>query len=981
MDATRNRIPQTLERLFLLLAGLVVVLSGVLAYNSWNGYRRTSAQARATREVVERTVALLSSLKDAETGQRGFLLTGEDRYLEPYRQALTEISPELEALANSEEFVGRPEQLGRISQLRPLVTERLDQLAQTTELRRSQGTKAATVDVDRGKATMDRIRGLCAEIRAASYDSSNQEADRARTRANETGLIGVLGSAAIFAFLVFATVSIERGTRQRQGLIEALQLSEEQVRQGRDWLQTTLASIGDAVMTTDAHGRITLLNPVAQEVTGWTNEEAAGKPLEEVFVIRSEETGLEAESPVKKVLREGRIVGLANHTKLIAKDGRDVPIDDSAAPIRDSAGRIGGVVMVFRDVTAQRRAEERIRLLASIVDSSGDAVVGTDLDGVITTWNQGAKRIFGYSPAEAIGQPVSILGGPERTDENARILERIRRGQNVEYFEAVRRTKNGDLLNISLTVSPIYDATRKIVGASRFGRDITEQVRARAQIAELSERLRITLTSIGDAVISTDAKGLVTWLNPVAEELTGWPLAAAAGKPLAEIFRIINEETRKPVESPVAKVLTEGRIVGLANHTLLLARNGRQYAINDSAAPIRDAGGNIAGVVMVFRDSTAERETEKRLADQAAELRRITQLMRPVVCFVRDLQDRIVYWNPGAADFYGFSRAEALGQISHSLLSTEFPAPLDEILARLRKSGEWNGELLHTHRDGHSLTVTSHWALHKDAEGRPDAILEINLDITQRKDAEEKLRITNEALARANEDLSQFAYASSHDLQEPLRMITTYSQLLLRSYRGELDDEAATCVEFINTGTKRMRDLLDDLLSYTQLAGDEAETVSPVDLNRVFQSALENCIAAVEETNALVTSDPLPTVRGQESHFMQLLQNLISNGLKYHAEERQPRIHVSAQRQGSQWRIAVKDNGMGIAPEYHQQIFGVFKRLHDRSIPGTGIGLAICQRVVDRYGGKIWVDSRVNEGATFYFTVPAAAKGAAAYDG
>ncbi len=983
MEVTRTRIPQTLERLFLLLAGLVVALSGILAYNSWNAYRRTSAEARATSEVVERTVALLSSLKDAETGQRGFLLTGEDRYLEPYRQALSEISPELDGLANSEAVVGRPEQSRRIARLRPLIKDKLDELAKTIELHRSQGPEAAiaVVRIDRGKADMDRIRALCAEIRAASYDFSNQEAERARTSANETGLVAVLGGGVIFAFLVFATVLTERGTRQRQNLIEALQLTEEQVRQGRDWLQTTLASIGDAVMTTDAAGRITLLNGVAEEVTGWTNEEAAGKPLEQIFVIRSEVTGNDVESPVSKVLREGRIVGLANHTKLIAKDGREVPIDDSAAPIRDGAGSIGGVVMVFRDVTAQRRAEASMRLLASMVESSSEGIIGTDLDGAITTWNQGAERIYRYSAAEAIGKPVSMLAGPGRTDEMFGTLERIRGGEHVQNFETIRQAKNGQLLNISLTVSPIYDAVGKIVGTSGFARDITEQVRARAEIAELSERLRITLSSIGDAVIAADASGAVTWMNRVAEDLTGWPLGDAAGRPLTEVFRIVSEETRNAVESPVSKVLAEGRIVGLANHTLLIARSGREYAIDDSAAPIRDADGNIVGVVMIFRDNTAERETQKRLTDQAAELRRTSNLMRPVVCFVRDLQDRIVYWNPGAADFYGFSSREAMGQVSHSLLQTKFPAPLDRILAEVRTEGEWNGELLHTHRDGHLLTVASRWALHKDAEGRPDATLEVNLDITERKEAEEKLRVTNEALARANEDLSQFAFAASHDLQEPLRMITTYSQLLLRGYRGQLDDEAAMCVESITTGTQRMRDLLEDLLSYTQLADDRAETVSPIDLNRILETALENCKLAIDETEAIVTSDPLPTVQGQEAHFIQLLQNLISNSLKYRAAGRPPRIHISAQRDHGLWRISVQDNGMGVAPAYHKQIFGVFKRLHDRTIPGTGIGLAICQRVVDRYGGNIWVDSRVNEGATFHFTLPAAAKGAAAHDG
>ena len=276
----------------------------------------------------------------------------------------------------------------------------------------------------------------------------------------------------------------------------------------------------------------------------------------------------------------------------------------------------------------------------------------------------------------------------------------------------------------------------------------------------------------------------------------------------------------------------------------------------------------------------------------------------------------------------------------------------------------------HTRRDGRRLTVASHWALHKDPEGRPVAILEVNLDITERKKVEQKLRESNKALARANEDLNQFAFAASHDLQEPLRMITIYSQLLLKGYRGRLDGEAATFTAVITEGTDRMRALLADLLAYTQLTAEAQEGVASVDLNEVLQNTVENCKAAIDEAGATVTSEPLPAVLGEESHFLQLFQNLISNALKYRGQL-PPRVHISAERQDGLWRIAVQDNGVGIAPEYHKKIFGVFKRLHGRNVAGTGIGLAICQRVVERYGGRIWVESEVDHGATFYFTLPA----------
>ncbi len=200
-------------------------------------------------------------------------------------------------------------------------------------------------------------------------------------------------------------------------------------------------------------------------------------------------------------------------------------------------------------------------------------------------------------------------------------------------------------------------------------------------------------------------------------------------------------------------------------------------------------------------------------------------------------------------------------------------------------------------------------------------------------------------------------------------MITSYSQLLVKGYRGQLDGEAGVCVDFITKGAKRMRDLLADLLSYTETGADKAEADAAIDLNTLVQTVKENLKAAIEESSAVVTSGELPTISGHNARFVQLFQNLIGNAIKYRRVS-PPRIHVSAEQRNDEWCFAVSDNGIGIEPEYYQTIFGVFKRLHGQTIPGTGIGLAICQRVVARYGGRIWVESQVGHGATFYFTLP-----------
>jgi len=234
-----------------------------------------------------------------------------------------------------------------------------------------------------------------------------------------------------------------------------------------------------------------------------------------------------------------------------------------------------------------------------------------------------------------------------------------------------------------------------------------------------------------------------------------------------------------------------------------------------------------------------------------------------------------------------------------------------------------------------------------------------------------------QSLAVANRDLERFAFVASHDLQEPLRMITTYAQLLVKNYPGQIDQDATTFVGTIVDGTRRMRELLGDLLAYSEIGARLEEPPEAVDLNQVIESVRQNLKVSIEESRAIVVSDRLPTVSGHQSHFIQLFQNLIGNALKYRGDD-PPRIRVTVQEADSHLRFAVSDNGIGIAPEDREKIFEVFRRLHGKDVAGTGIGLAICLRVVERYAGRIWVESQVGQGAMFVFTLPKASPLAAA---
>ena len=250
-------------------------------------------------------------------------------------------------------------------------------------------------------------------------------------------------------------------------------------------LDIVLDSIGDGVIAADANSRVTYLNRVAEQMTGWSLSEAQGKPLEAVFQIVNEDTHAKVENPALRALREGIIFGLANHTLLINRDGTEIPIDDSGAPIQDESGTVVGAVLVFREITERRRAEKTLGLLAAIVESAEDAIVSKNLDGIIESWNSGAQNLFEYSADEAIGKSIRIIIPSDRLDEEDLILKKLRLGERIDHFETVRVTKSGGLIDVDLSVSPVRNKNSEIIGASKIARDI----RARKQLEQ--ERLEL----------------------------------------------------------------------------------------------------------------------------------------------------------------------------------------------------------------------------------------------------------------------------------------------------------------------------------------------------------------------------------------------------------------------------------------------------------------------------------------------------------
>lgn len=543
----------------------------------------------------------------------------------------------------------------------------------------------------------------------------------------------------------------------------------------------------------------------------------------------------------------------------------------------------------------------------------------------------------------------------------------------------------GALLLI-VVMSGGFAATRKRMEKLLRESNLDLERRVRERTAELDQArssLHITLTSIGDAVLATDREGRVTFLNPIASSLTGWVEADAVGRPVTDLFVIVNEETRLPVVDPVGKVLQTGLICGLANHTVLIARDGREFPIDDSAAPIRDSRGELVGVVLTFRDITERRATENERARQAAALREREEQFRTLANAMPQMvwmakPDGFIFWyNQRWYEYTGATQEQMEGW---GWESVHDPDVLPQVLKRWQASLAAGEPFEMTFplrgRDGTFRPFLTRSVPLRDADNRVVLWFGTNTDISEQRRIEQALRESeadlkrvNTELARSNQDLESFAFVASHDLQEPLRIVTSYSQLLERSLTGQIGREPSYYLETIVEAAKRMRELLTDLLAYAEAGAPGEREPETVDLNTVLDRAKASLQSAIEESGAQIECEGLPMIRANAAHFEPLFQNLISNAIKYRGEG-VPRIRIFAEDGDGELRFGVADNGLGIAPEYHQRIFETFKRLHGREIPGTGVGLAICQRLVQRYGGRIWVESEEGRGATFFFAIP-----------
>jgi PAS domain S-box-containing protein len=777
------------------------------------------------------------------------------------------------------------------------------------------------------------------------------------------------------------------------------------------------SAVGVAVLTPDA--RFLQVNKAFCSITGYS--EAELQALDCVTLTHPDDCA-RMRLQIEQLLA-GDIQTFVIEKRYFRKDGKMIWVQSSVSLTRDAGNQPANIIALLQDITERKQAEEALResqaqLAGELADSKilrdisaqlieqGDeqALYDKIVDAVADIMGSDFATLQMFYPERGPKGELRLLASrgltPEgqkhwewvRFDTESTCGQALRTGKraiapNVETSEFLAGTGGGAaLLDAGIHAAqstPLFSRSGSFVGMisshwrnphtpaerdlrlldilARQAADMMERKRAEEALRKSQAQLQSLVNHAPLGIYLVDAALRIRQVNPTALP-TFADVGDLIGRDFGELMRIM-----WPRE-------IADEIVGRFYHT---RDTGESYRIVEFSQKRTDrqtreyydwqihriilADGQ-PGVVCYFSDVSAHVSARQAIANSEARLRFMAESM-PQKIFTATPTGEVDYFNQQWMDFTGLSFDEIRDWGWRQFIH---PDDVEENV-RLWKYSIQTGEpfqFVHRFRraDGIYRWHLSRAHCMRGVDGRISMWIGSNTDIHEEKQTEEELR-------RANEDLNLFAFAASHDLQEPLRMITSYSQLLVQEHRGAFDDDAEMLVGYIGEGTKRMRELLADLLAYTAVGAEQEPTNDMIDLNIVLGNVLMSLRPVVTENGATITCEPLPQVRGAEVHFAQLFQNLIGNALNYRSA-RPPVIHISVEQFKGEWRFKVSDNGIGIAPEYHEKVFAVFKRLHGKKIPGTGVGLAICKRVVERQGGRIWIESQPGHGSTFCFTLP-----------
>jgi PAS domain S-box-containing protein len=707
-----------------------------------------------------------------------------------------------------------------------------------------------------------------------------------------------------------------------------------------------LESITDGFCAFDREWRFTYFNAAAEQMAGVPRSEILGRSQWELFPATCD-TILERE--YRRAARDRVRVEFEVWYETWAR----------WYAVRAYPAKDDGLFVYFRDITERKQATEAFQeseaRFRALVEASAQFVWSTDAKGAVVEDSPSWRAFTGQSYEEFKGSGWLDYIHPDdhaRTAASWRETVTTRAPYSLEYR---LRHVSGEWRWNAVRGAPLEAADGSIKGWIGMNIDITGRKNAERERDRINALLTTILDSSPDVIAAKDPEGRYLALNEATARMIGRPVTELVGRTDRELA---DAKIAEPIMAVDSEVMRTGKIVSTEEQYPDAA--GRTRFFHSIKAPLRDGTGTRAGVVVVSRDVTRQKQIEDALRKSEEEFRTLADNISQFA-WMTDEKGWVSWYNQRWYDYTGTTLEDMQGWGWREVVH---PEHVDRVLEHISHCFE-TGKVWEDTFPLRGGTGSYRWFLSRalpirNAEGGIVRWFGTNTDITAQLETEQELR-------RANADLEQFAYSASHDLQEPLRSVSIYSELLVKRHGAILDGEAREFLEYLKGGASRMEMLVRDLLAYTQVSQLRVPS-EEADANAALKVAISNLANAIAESDAQITSDALPAIRVHRIHLQQIFQNLVGNALKYRGSER-PLVHVEAKQQNGYWQFSVRDNGIGIGPEYKERIFGIFKRLHTNDeYPGTGIGLAICQRIVERYHGRIWVESKPGEGSTFYFT-------------
>jgi two-component system, chemotaxis family, sensor kinase Cph1 len=777
-------------------------------------------------------------------------------------------------------------------------------------------------------------------------------------------------------FIAFFTDITERKLAE-----DALQRSEERYR-------TILDNIQDAYIRADNGGNVIMVSPSAARMYGYdSTQEMIG-----ISAISLYENPEDRDSLLEELKKLGKVDDY--ESKALRKDGTSFYVSLNAQFYQDDQGQIQGTEAFVRDISQRKDIENDLQesqeKFYKAFHYNPAAMTLFDKKGTYIDVNESFSKLTGYSKEELIGLTSSELN-MINTERRERLINEFDDNASINDKEFEIRTKSGEKRYIMNNVESI-ELSDEIAFIS-FIYDITERKQAEEKLKESEARFRSVLENSQDVIYRFNLQtNRYEYMSPAIRALGFEPEELMAMSD-DEVISRVHPDDRPDLLSVLSKINQTGKEWAeyrfRGNDDIYRWWSNQMGIIKDSEGKPLYRDGSV-------RDITKRKQAEIELKETLNNLEQLVEYRTKELILANDYNrnlletalDPLVTIGPdGKITDVNRATEEVTGYSREDLVGTDFadyftnPKKAEEGYQEVFKQGEVRDYPLKIkHRYGSITPVLYNASVYKDESGDVVGVFAAARDITERQKAEDAFRVywesleeqveqRTEELAKSNADLKQFAYVASHDLREPLRMISSFLQLLERRYKDELDEDAKEFIGFAVDGAKRLDKMITDLLEYSRIANKEMQ-FTDVNIQHVVEQVTNNFNVLIQENSATITYDQLPIIRSDENQMIILFQNLISNAIKYRREDT-PQIHIYAEKDGNQYVFNVKDNGIGIDPKHLERIFTIFKRLHSHDeYEGSGIGLSIAQRIVHQHGGEIWAESEPGKGSTFYFTIP-----------